>query len=87
MTLLSATGYFFVFTLIAKGFFLFALQHPVREDLLSVKGIVRQASIGGQGESTTFRIQSNQGTYRYSSYYGKVWPGMERIRPEDRVHV
>jgi hypothetical protein len=23
----------------------------------------------------------------YSSYYGKVWPGMERIRVDDRVQV
>jgi len=34
-----------------------------------------------------FLIESDGIIHRYSSYYGKVWPGMERIRPEGRVKV
>lgn len=55
--------------------------------MLSVQGIIKQVRLGGQGKSTSFLIESDKGTYRYSSYYGKVWPGMELIRPEDRVQV
>ena len=87
LTLLSATAWVFIFALVAKGVFLFAFQHPAKEDLLSVDGTVRQIRLGGQGKSTSFRIKSDSGTYRYSSYYGKVWPGMEHIRLEDRVHI
>jgi hypothetical protein len=43
--------------------------------------------LGGQGKSTSFLIESEGKTSRYSSYYGKVWPGMEGIKKEDRVHV
>jgi hypothetical protein len=87
LTLLSAAGYVLMLALVAKGVFLFASQHPPKEKLLYVEGIVRQVRLGGQGKSTWFRIESDKGTYRYSSYYGKIWPGMERIRPQDRVQV
>ncbi len=87
LTLLSAAGYLFTFALAAKGIFLFGSLHPPKAELLSVVGVVRQVRVGGQGKSTRFQIQSDRGTHRYSSYYGKVWPGMERIRPEDRVRV
>ena len=80
-TLLSAAAYIFMLTLVAKGFFLFAIQHPSREELLSVQGIIRKVRLGGDGKSTSFLIESDKGTYRYSSYYGKVWPGMELINP------
>jgi hypothetical protein len=74
-------------TLVAKGFFLFAIQHPSREELLSVQGIIRKVRLGGDGKSTSFLIESDKGTYRYSSYYGKVWPGMELINPGDPVEA
>lgn len=76
-----------MFTLVAKGVFLFAFQHPSKEELLSVQGIIKQVRLGGQGKSTSFLIESEKGTFRYSSYYGKVWPGMELVRPEDLVQV
>jgi hypothetical protein len=87
LTFLSVAGYFFLFALAAKGVFIFAFQHPPREKLLLVEGIIKQVRLGGQGKSTSFLIESNSGTYRYSSYYGKVWPGMELIQPEDLVQV
>jgi len=86
-TLLSVAVYIFMLTLVAKGFFLFAIQHPSKEKLLYVQGIVREVRLGGDGKSTSFLIESDKGTYRYSSYYGKVWPGMELIQPGDRVQV
>jgi len=86
-TLLSAAAYIFMLTLVAKGFFLFAIQHPSREELLSVQGIIRKVRLGGDGKSTSFLIESDKGTYRYSSYYGKVWPGMELINPGDPVEA
>ena len=86
-TLLSVAVYIFMLPLVAKGFFLFANKHPSKEKLLYVQGIVREMRLGGDGKSTSFLIESDKGTYRYSSYYGKVWPGMELIQPEDRVQV
>jgi hypothetical protein len=86
-TLLSAAVYIFMLTLVAKGFFLFAIQHPSKEKLLYVHGIVRKVRLGGDGKSTSFLIESDRGTYRYSSYYGKVWPGMELINPGDPVEA
>jgi len=86
-TLLSAAVYIFLLTLVAKGFFLFAIKHPSKEKLLYVQGIVKEVRLGGDGKSTSFLIESDKGTYRYSSYYGKVWPGMELIEPGDRVRV
>ncbi len=50
--------------------------------------MVREVRLGSQGKSSTwFQIETNSGTHRYSSYYGKVWPGMERIRSGNRVQV
>jgi len=85
--LLSASVYIFLLTLVAKGFFLFAIQHPSKEALLAVQGVIKQVRLGGDGKSTWFLIESDNGTYRYSSYYGKVWPGMKLIRPGDRVQA
>ena len=86
-TLLSAAVYIFMLTLVAKGFFIFVNQHPSKEKLLYVQGIVREVRLGGDGKSTSFLIESDKGTYRYSSYYGKVWPGMELINTGDPVEA
>jgi hypothetical protein len=86
-TLLSIAGYIFIITVAAKLIFIYGSRHPMKEDLLPVEGIVTQVRLGGQGRSTWFRIESEYGTQRYSSYYGKLWPGMARIRPGDRVQV
>jgi hypothetical protein len=64
-TLLSVAVYIFMLTLVAKGFFLFANQHPSKEKLLYAQGIVREARLGGDGKSTSFLIESDKGTYRY----------------------
>ena len=87
LTLLSTAGYIFIFALAAKGVFLYGAQHPSKKDLIFVNGVVKKLKLGGQGKSTFFRIESDHGTNHYSSYYGKVWPGMERIHLEDRVQV
>ncbi len=87
VSLLSLAAYIFVLALAAKGVFLYGSQHPPKEGLLVVRGVVKQVRLGGRGNSTRFRIESDGGTFRYSSYYGKVWPGMERIQPEERVQV
>jgi len=86
-TLAKAAGYLFLFALCAKGVALYATQHPPKEALLSVTGIVQKVRLGGDGRATRLRIESGKGTYKCSSYYGKVWPGMERIEPGDRVSV
>lgn len=87
LTLVTVAGYIFLLALAAKGIFLYASQHPPREELLLVHGIVKEVKLGGNGSSTRFQIESDGGTSRYSSYYGIVWPGMERIHPEDRVQI
>ena len=87
LTLLSVVGYLIIFAIAAKGVSLYATQHPSKEDLIVVDGIVKKMRLGGNGKSTSFEIKSHNGTHVYSSYYGVVWPGMERIRLHDRVHV
>jgi hypothetical protein len=87
LTLLSVAGYLFIFAIAAKGVSLYASQHPSKEDLIVVDGIVKKMRLGGNGKSTSFQIKTHNGTHVYSSYYGIVWPGMERIRLSDRVHV
>jgi len=86
-TLLKAAGYLFLLALCAKVVFFYASRHPARHELVVVDGIVRTVRLGGPGSATWFRIQSDRGLHRYSSYYGKAWPGMERIRRGDRVQV
>lgn len=68
----------FIFALAAKVVFIYGSQHPAKHDLLPVNGIVNEVRLGGHGKSTSFRILSDRGTHRYSSYYGKVWPGTRR---------
>ena len=87
LTLLSVAGYVFILALAAKGIFFVGSQHPPKEELLSLEGVVRQVHLGGQGNSTWFQTESDGGAHRYSSYYGRVWPGMKGIRPDDRVQV
>jgi hypothetical protein len=87
LTLLSAAVYIFLLAIVAKGIFLYGSQHPLKEDLIIVDGIVEKIRLGGNGKSTSFRIKSHRGTHVYSSYYGKVWPGMEHISIGDRIEV
>jgi hypothetical protein len=87
LTLLKAAGYFFMFAVCAKLVYFVEAGHPAKEKLMPVQGVVREVKIGGQGSSTYLKIKSQPGTHRYSSYYGKDWPGMERIRPGDRVDL
>ena len=86
-TLLKAAGYFFMFAVCAKLVYFVEASHPAKEKLLSVHGVVREVKIGGEGSSTYLKIESPAGTHRYSSYYGKDWPGMESIRAGDRVKL
>jgi len=87
MTLVSAAGYIFIMALAAKGIFLYGSQHPSKNNLIFVDGVVKKLKLGGQGKSTYFKIKSDRGTDHYSSYYGKVWPGMERIHIKDQVQM
>jgi hypothetical protein len=85
LTVLKAAGYFFVFAVCAKLVYFVEAGHPAKEMLIPVQGVVREVKIGGEGSSTYLKIESQSGTHRYSSYYGKDWTGMERIRAGDRV--
>jgi hypothetical protein len=87
LTLLSVAGYLFLLAIAAKGVFIYGSQHPLKEDLIIVDGIVKKIRLGGSGKSTLFQIKSDSGTHVYSSYYGVVWPGMERIRTDDWIRV
>jgi len=87
LTILSLAGYTFIFALAAKGIFLYGSQHPSKNNLIFVNGVVKKLKLGGQGKSTYFKIESERGTHHYSSYYGKLWPGMERIKLVDRVQL
>lgn len=87
LTALQAAAYIFMFAVCAKGVFLYAGHHPQKEELLPAKGIVSAVRLGGQGNATSLHVESEHGTQRYSSYYGKVWPGMERIQTGDSVYL
>ncbi len=87
LTLLSVVAYVFIFSICAKGMVFYFGQHPAKEILLSVKGTTKEVKLGGNGNSTKLRIKSEHGTNLYSSYYGKVWPGMERIQVGDGVEI
>ena len=87
LTLVSVAVYVFMFAVCAKGVYFYANQHPLKEELLSVQGIIKDVRLGGHGKATSLKIKSEYGTHRYSSYYGKVWQGMERIQPGDRVDL
>jgi len=85
LTLLKAAGYFFIFAVCAKLVYFVEANHPAKEMLIPVQGVVREVKIGGEGSSTYLIIESQPGTHRYSSFYGKDWTGMERIQAGDRV--
>jgi hypothetical protein len=87
LTLLKAAGYFFMFAVCAKLVYFVEAGHPLKEKLMPVQGVVRAVKIGGQGSSTYLKVESRHGINRYSSYYGRDWPGMERIRAGDRVDL
>ena len=87
LTPLTVAGYFFLFAVCAKMVYFYESHHPEKEDLLRVQGIVRKIRLGGEGSAAYLHVASDLGTHRYSSYYGKVWPGMELIRVGDRVDV
>ncbi len=87
LTLVSAAGYIFIFAIAAKGVSLYGSHHPQKDELLSVNGIVKEVRLGGEGKATSFQIEVEGRTNRYSSYYGKVWSGMEHIQEGDRVNV
>ena len=87
INLLSAAWYIFILAFAAKLIFIYGSQHPAKHDLLTVNGLVKEVRIGGKGESTSLRIESDRGIHRYSSYFGKVWPGMESIEPGDMVQI
>ena len=83
----SVAWYIFILAIAAKLIFVYGSQHPQKLDLLPVNGLIKEVRLGGHGKSTSFRIESDRGIHRYSSYFGKVWPGMERIEPGDRVQI
>jgi hypothetical protein len=85
LTLVKAAVYIFLLALCAKGVALYASQHPSKEELVFIEGFVKKVRLGGDGRATRFQIKSGNVTYKCSSYYGKVWPGMEHIQPGDRV--
>jgi len=85
--LLSVAWYIFILAIAAKLIFIYGSQHPAKNDLLPVDGLVAKVRLGGNGKSTSFFIESHRGINRYSSYFGKVWPGMERIEPGDKVRI
>ena len=87
LTLVSVAGYMFIFAIAAKGVSLYGSHHPQKDDLLSFSGIIKKVKLGGEGRSTSFQIEVEDRTNRYSSYYGKVWSGMEHIKEGDRVDV
>ena len=87
LTLLQCTGYFFAFAVCAKLIALVETKHPSKENLLPVHGLVREIKLGGPGSSTWLKLESREGTHRYSSYFGEDWPGMEFIRIGDRASL
>ena len=87
LTLVKAAGYIFVLAICVKGVHLYATIHPLKNELLYIIGIVKTVRLGGDGRATWFLIISGNNTYKCSSYYGKVWPGMERIKPGDTLSL
>ncbi len=87
LTLVSVAAYIFMFAVCTKGVYFYANQHPLKEELRSVHGIIKDVRLGGQGKATSLQIKSEHGTHRYSSYYGKVRQGIGRIQSGDRVEL
>ncbi len=55
LTLVSVAAYVFMFAVCAKGVYFYANQHPLKEELRSIHGIIKDVRLGGQGMG---RIQS-----------------------------
>lgn len=87
LTLVTVAAYAFILALCVKGVFLYENQHAPKEELLYIHGAVTEIRLGGHGNATTLQVESQHGTRRCSSYYGKVWPGMERIQLGDQVDL
>ena len=87
LTLLQCAGYFFVFAVCAKLVAYVETNHPLKQNLLPVQGVVHQIRLGGPGSATYLKVESLSGTHRYSSYFGEDWPGLEFIRKGDRVEL
>jgi hypothetical protein len=87
ITPLSAAGYFLAFAFCAKAVAVYEGMHPAEDALLRVEGDVATIRLGGNGHSTTLEIQSGDELFSCSSYFGKVWTGMDQIRPGDPVEV
>lgn len=85
LTLVTVAVYVFMLAICVKGVFYYETQHPSKEGLLAIHGIVKEIRLGGQGNVTTLQIESGYGSHRYISYYGIVWQGMERIQLGDQV--
>ena len=87
LTLLQCAGYFFVFAVCAKLVAYVETNHPLKQNLLPVQGVVHQIRLGGPGSATYLKVESLSGTHRYSSYFGEDWLGLEFIREGDRVEL
>jgi hypothetical protein len=87
LTLLHCAGYFFMFAVCAKLVAYVETNHPSKENLVPVHGIVREIKLGGPGSSTYLKLESQEGVHRYSSYFGEDWPGMEYILTGDRIKL
>jgi hypothetical protein len=85
LTWRSAVTWALLFALCAKGVFLYESRHPGREDLLAIEGRVESVHLGGKGSATWLDVSGPQGTRRFGSWFGVDWPGMELLRPGDRV--
>lgn len=86
-SLVKAANYILLLALATKAVHAYATHHPSKDALLHIHGVVQQASLGGHGRSTFFLIESDGETITCSSYYGMVWPGMERIAKGETVSV
>lgn len=87
LTFLKIAAYFFILAVCAKAVYIYVNNHPSKDELLYVRGTVTQIRLGGQGKATNLEVKSRNGTHIYSSYYGKVWPGMDRIEVKDKVEI
>ena len=90
LTRLSSRGtaaWCLLFALCAKGIWLYGSGHPARHELQVVDGQVAAVHLGGEGSATWLDVATQEGTARYGSWFGRDWPGMERIRPGDPVEL
>lgn len=87
LTLLKFAVYLFILALCSKGVYLYVSDHPAEANLIPVIGTVRDIKLGGNGSVTYLKVENATGMYKYSSYYGKVWPGMESVNIGDEVKM